>query len=103
MEPETLRKLRGSVELTASAFEAAVGASAEMQQAIVRQVYRPFGMLGPLAARSTSSNRFRRSSAIKFIASSWASAEASFAVLSPCSSDRQAEANMPGSYAERVS
>lgn len=50
MEPETLRKVRGGVELTASAFEAAVGASAEMQRAIVREVYRPFEVIGPLAA-----------------------------------------------------
>lgn len=50
MEPDTLRQVRGGVELAASAIEATVGAAAKVQQTIVRQVYAPFALLGPLAA-----------------------------------------------------
>lgn len=50
MEADTLRQLRGGVELAADAVEAATGAIAEAHQAIARQVYAPFGYLGPLAA-----------------------------------------------------
>jgi hypothetical protein len=50
MEPDTLRQVRGCVELSASAVEAAVGAIAETHQAMMCQVYTPFELLGPLAA-----------------------------------------------------
>jgi hypothetical protein len=50
MEPETLRQLRGGVELAADAVEAAAGAAARLQQTVTRQVYAPFALLGPLAA-----------------------------------------------------
>lgn len=50
MEPDTLRQLRGGIELAASAVEATVGAIVTTQQTIVRQVYAPFALLGPLAA-----------------------------------------------------
>ena len=50
MEADTLRQLRGGVELAATAVEAATGAIAEAHQAIARQVYAPFDYLGPLAA-----------------------------------------------------
>jgi hypothetical protein len=49
MEPETLRQVRGGVELGASAVEATVVAVAEAHRAIMRQVYTPFEQLGPLA------------------------------------------------------
>ena len=48
MEPESLRQLRGGVELAASAVEAAVNAIAETHQAIVQQVYAPLALPGPL-------------------------------------------------------
>jgi|GEM_PF-1436481 len=50
MEADTLRQLRGGVELAATAVEAATGAIAEAHQAIARQVYATFDYLGPLAA-----------------------------------------------------
>lgn len=50
MEADTLRQLRGGVELAADAVDAASGAIAEVHQAIARQVYAPFGYLGPLGA-----------------------------------------------------
>jgi hypothetical protein len=50
MEPETVRRLRGGVELVAAAVEAAAGASARTHAALARQVYAPFALLGPLAA-----------------------------------------------------
>ncbi|MCS6880778.1 MAG: hypothetical protein RMK84_11700 [Oscillochloridaceae bacterium] len=50
MEAETLRQLRGGVELAADAVDAATGAIAEAHKAIARQVYAPFGYLGPLGA-----------------------------------------------------
>lgn len=50
MEPDTLRKVRGGAELVTSAVEAAVGAAAETHDTIMRQVYAPFALLGPLAA-----------------------------------------------------
>lgn len=49
MEPETLRQVRGGVELVADAVEAAVGATARAHAAVARQVYAPFALLGPLA------------------------------------------------------
>lgn len=50
MEPENLRQLRGSAELAANAVEAAVVTVAQTHEAIMRQVYAPFALLGPLAA-----------------------------------------------------
>lgn len=50
MEPETLRQLRGASDLTTDAVGATVGAIAEAHLTIMRQVYAPLGLLGPLAA-----------------------------------------------------
>lgn len=50
MEADTLRQLCGGVELAADAVDAATGAIAEVHQAIARQVYAPFGYIGPLGA-----------------------------------------------------
>lgn len=50
MEPERLRQVQGGVELAADGVEAAVGAAAELHQTIMRQVYAPFELLGPIGA-----------------------------------------------------
>lgn len=50
MDPDTLRQVRGGLELAADAVEAAVGISARTHEIIARQVYAPFALLGPLAA-----------------------------------------------------
>lgn len=49
MEPETLRQVRGGVELAADAVEATVRATARAHAAVARGVYAPFALLGPLA------------------------------------------------------
>lgn len=50
MDPDTLRQVRGGVELASSAVEGALGATARTHETIMRQVYAPFALLGPLAA-----------------------------------------------------
>ncbi len=50
MAPDTLRQLRGAVDLATDAVGAAVGGIAEAHLAILSQVYAPFELPGPLAA-----------------------------------------------------
>ncbi|HMQ32780.1 MAG TPA: hypothetical protein PKD53_18760 [Chloroflexaceae bacterium] len=57
MDEDTCRQLRGGVELVEDAVEAAVGAIEATHQAIARQVYAPFALLGPLAAPALAIER----------------------------------------------
>lgn len=49
MQPDTLHQLRGAVELATDAVDVTVSRIADAHQTIVRQVYAPFALLGPLA------------------------------------------------------
>lgn len=49
MEPDTLRLVRGTTDLVTDAVGGAVDGIGEAHQAMVRQIYAPFSLLGPLA------------------------------------------------------